>query len=104
MLSNKEIFSPRPSVKPLERVTSYKLCTLRPVKKITEVAEHFNLKGHSAFRDFKFCIFDKNLGDREIRLSIETDIMNIIRDFNHIINIKIPNFKFINNLSFSFKN
>ena len=104
MLSNKEIFSPRPSVKRLNRVPSYKICTLRPVKKITEVAEHFNLKGHSAFRDFKFCIFDKNLGDREIRLSIETDIMNIIRDFNHIINIKIPNFKFINNLSFSFKN
>ncbi len=88
-------------VKRLQKTNVFKVCPLKPLRKISEVAEHFNLKGHNKYLDLKFCIFDKNLKDREIRQSIETDLMNIIKIFKPLINRKIPNFKFVKKLCFS---
>ena len=68
---------------------------------MSEVAEHFNLKGHSKDLYFKFCIFDKDLLDKNIRQSVETDLMNILKNFGPILNKKLPNFKFVKKLCFS---
>jgi hypothetical protein len=68
-------------------------CYLKKEKKISEVAEHFNLKGHCKDLYFKFCFFDKDLQDKNIRQSVETDLMNILKNFGPILNKKIHNFK-----------
>ena len=77
------------------------MCIFKPDKKISEVAEHFNLKGHLKDLYFKFCIFENKLIEKEIRQSTETDLMNIIKCFGTILNKKIPNFKFVKKLCFS---
>ena len=50
---------------------------------------------------FRYCIFEKNLKEKDIRQSVETDLINFVKSFGEIINKKIPNFKFIKKLCFS---
>jgi len=50
------------------------------------VAEHFRLKGHILNRDFRFCIFDRNLNSKT-RLSTESDLILIFKQYTNIINI-----------------
>lgn len=69
-------------------------------KVISEVAEHFRLKGHNVDRDFKFCIFRKGIDDKKARLSIEANIIHIIMQFKPLINEKIPNLFYLKELSF----
>jgi hypothetical protein len=68
------------------------------------VAEHFRLKNHVLNRDFRFCIFNKNLINK-VRLSTESDLISIFKQFANIINIKKTSdksdFKYISFLSFS---
>ena len=59
------------------------------------VAEHFRLKEHVLSEHFRFCIFNKNL-DTNFRMSVETDLINLFRQFSTTINLK-PN---PNNLNF----
>jgi len=87
--------------KRLSRKLEFNICIFKPFKKITEVAEHFNLKDHDLNVHFKFSIFEKNLRDKVIRQSTETDIMNIVAMFGTIINRKIPNHKYIKKLCFA---
>ena len=63
--------------KRLLKTKNFNIVIFRKEKKISEVAEHFNLKGHCKDLYFKFCIFDKDLQDKNIRQSVETDLMNI---------------------------
>ena len=51
------------------------------------VAEHFRLKNHVLNRDFRFCIFNKNLINK-VRLSTESDLIFIFKQYANIINIK----------------
>ena len=69
----------------------------------SEVDMHFNLKYHNYKKHFSFYIFNKDIKDLDHRLSIETDIIHIIKENNPpIINLKIPSkvklniFRFIN--------
>ena len=39
--------------------------------------------------------------EKDIRQSVETDLINFVKNFGEIINKKIPNFKFIKKLCFS---
>jgi hypothetical protein len=94
-------FSKNHRPKRLTREKNFNICIFKPYRKITEVSEHFNLKGHNIYSHFKFCIFDKGLNDKETRLSVETDLMNIVKLFKPIINKKVPSFKFLNKLCFS---
>lgn len=87
--------------KRLMKTKNFNIVIFRKEKKISEVAEHFNLKGHCKDLYFKFCIFDKDLQDKNIRQSVETDLMNILKNFGPILNKKIPNFKFVKKLCFS---
>ncbi len=77
------------------------MCIFKQFKKISEVAEHFNLKGHDKDSHFRYCIFEKNLKKKDIRQSVETDLINFVKNFGEIINKKIPNFRFIKKLFFS---
>ena len=44
----KETFvSNKSRIKRLRKLNSYKICPFKPLRKISEVAEHFNLKGHT---------------------------------------------------------
>ena len=66
-----------------------------------EVGHHFNLNGHNYIKDFSFSIFKDNLKNKKNRLSVETDIIHIIKNFNHsIINKIIPNHYNIKTLAF----
>jgi len=66
-----------------------------------EVGYHFNLKGHNYIRDFQFSIFKDNLKKKKNRLSVETDVIHIIKRFNiSIINKIIPNHYNVNTLAF----
>ena len=87
--------------KRLLKTKNFNIVIFRKEKKISEVAEHFNLRGHCKDLYFKFCIFDKDLLDKNIRQSVETDLMNILKNFGPILNKKIPNFKFVKKLCFS---
>ena len=98
MNSNRK-HSKRP--KRLLKTKDFNVVIFRKEKKISEVAEHFNLKGHCKDLYFRFCIFEKNLLEKEIRQSVETDLMNVIKTFGSILNKKIPNFKFVKKLCFS---
>ena len=61
------------------------------VNNTNEVGYHFNLKGHNYKRDFRFFIFNDKIIDKFKRLSIETDLINIIQVFNPpIINKMVP--------------
>jgi len=79
----------------------YKLDSLVHLK---PVAEHFRLKGHILNRDFRFCIFDNNL-NQKLRLSTESDLIFIFKQYANILNIKKSSdkseFKYIYSLSFS---
>ncbi len=87
--------------KRLQKRRSFHMCIFKPRKRVTEVSEHFNLKGHDKINHFRFVIFDKNISEKELRLSVETDLMNLILNFGKILNKKVPNFKFIKKLCFS---
>ena len=59
--------------------------------KMSEVAVHFSLSGHHLDKHFKFCIFENNLINNNIRLSIETDVINLfLNSNNEILNKKKP--------------
>jgi hypothetical protein len=45
----------------------------------SEVAIHFNNTGHNYIDNFIFCIFETNVINKEIRRSIETDLINIFK-------------------------
>ena len=51
----------------------------------SEVAIHFNQTGHNYIDDFRFCIFESNVINKEIRRSIETDLINIFKNSNNKI-------------------
>lgn len=53
--------------------------------KCSETAIHFNLSGHDIKKDFRFCIFENNVNNKEIRRSIETDLMHLFKNTNNII-------------------
>ena len=55
------------------------------IDKLSEVAVHFNRSGHIIERDFRFCIFESNLINSEIRKSIETDLINIFKISSNLI-------------------
>jgi len=81
-------------------VTSLKCINLQ-----TEVAQHFNHRGHIINEHFRFSIFMSEVNDDVKRKSIETDLINILilKKIN-IINKKIPNFEYINHLTFQNQN
>ena len=68
----------------------------------SEVGLHFNLKYHNYKNHFSFYLFKKNIEDLDRRLSIETDLIHIIKE-NHppIINLKIPSKSKIKYFSFN---
>ena len=74
-----------------------------PYEKIeSEVADHFNRKGHNINMHFRFCIFEKDIVDTETRKSIETDLMHVFINMNaKILNTKIPSYFNIKKLCFS---
>jgi len=51
----------------------------------SEVAIHFNQTGHNYIDNFRFCIFETNVINKEIRRSIETDLINIFKNSNNKI-------------------
>ena len=54
-----------------------------------EVGFHFALKGHDPNKHFRFLIFDTNKNEKEIRLSVETDVISIFKMNNmNILNSK----------------
>ena len=66
-----------------------------------EVGHHFNLQGYDYIRHFQFSIFKDNLKKNNNRLSVESDIIYIVKNFNHSkINTIIPNHYKINTLAF----
>jgi hypothetical protein len=77
------------------------LKSLKYINCQSEVAQHFNLRGHNLEEHFKFTVFISNIDDDIKRKSIETDLINILilKKIN-IINKKIPNFEYINHLTF----
>jgi len=72
-----------------------------PFSRASEVAEHFNRKGHNLHRDFRFCIFDSNRSTKEERLDCETDVRHIIEMFRPTLNLKKPNHLFIKQLCYN---
>jgi hypothetical protein len=76
---------------------------IRSVSKLNEQSEtaiHFNTKDHNLQRDLEFYIFKTNLDD-SCRLSVETDLINILlRKRIPIINQKLRNQYKINHLTF----
>ena len=48
----------------------------------TEVAIHFNERGHDLESDLKFCIFECNINFDPYRKSIETDLINMFKNNN----------------------
>ena len=79
----------------------YNIKKFKPFLKIfSEVADHFNLKGHNFEKDFKFSIFKKNIKEKTLRLDIETDLSHIFELSDVIMNIKKPKHTYINNLCF----
>ena len=57
----------------------------------SEVGYHFNLKGHIIKHHFRFAIFIDKIYDKEHRLSIEADLINIFHMLQPpIINKYIP--------------
>ena len=72
------------------------------IKINSEIATHFNIKGHNFTSDLKFCIFKTNVYLVNDRLSIEADLINIFISLNlKIINNIILNLNKIKNLTFS---
>ena len=52
---------------------------------------HFNLRKHNYKKHFSFYLFKKDIEDLKQRLSIETDLIHLIKENNPpIINLKIP--------------
>ena len=71
------------------------------VKFTSEVGLHFNLKNHNYKNNLQFYVFKKNLINLEDRLSVETDLIHLIKENNPpIINLKIPSKSNIRSLSF----
>jgi hypothetical protein len=78
--------------------------SLKYINYQSEVAKHFNLKGHNISDHFSFTVFISNIDDNTKRKSIETDLINILILKNiNIINKKIPNFEYINHFTFHSK-
>ena len=50
-----------------------------------EVGYHFALRGHRIKDHFRFLIFDKNIFEKEDRLSKETDVINLFKNNNMFI-------------------
>jgi len=72
------------------------------LENMTEVAIHFNRKHHILNKHFKFYIFQKDLNDKRKRKSVETDLIHYCKALKiKILNKKIPDWKFIQKLSFS---
>ena len=81
------------------RFSTHKSCIInfKPIGKInSEVAEHFNLKGHNFKTNLKIIIFKSNIIDDDIRKSIEDELM-FICDYSgtSLINIKRRNLHFV---------
>jgi hypothetical protein len=72
------------------------------IKCTSEVGMHFNLRRHNYRKHFSFYLFKKDIEDLKHRLSIETDLIHIIKEYNPpIVNLKIPSKSKI--IFFSFK-
>ena len=72
------------------------------IKKFSEVAIYFNLKGHNFKNDLKFHIYKKKFENFKDRLSLESDLINIFLSLNmKIIDAKIPSTYSISKLSFT---
>ena len=66
----------------------------------SEVSNHFNLKNHDVNLHFSFFILKYGLIDEQIRFSIETDFIHIVKSLNNkIINAFVP---YMNNIKFIF--
>ncbi len=50
------------------------------INKKSEVAIHFNNRGHNILEHFKFIIFENNVIDKKIRRSIECDLINLFKN------------------------
>ena len=74
--------------------------TLINFDNLSEVAVHFNKKGHNTERDFRFCVFENNVNNESYRKSIETDLINLFVKTNTIINVKKPSIKTIKYFTF----
>ena len=71
------------------------------LEKKSEVSIHFNKKGHFLEKHFKFIIIQKDLIDKTLRKSIETDLINVFIKLKiKILNLKIPNTKYIKTFTF----
>ena len=71
------------------------------LEKKSEVSNHFNKKGHFLEKHFKFIILQKDLIDKTLRKSIETDLINVFLKLKiKILNRKIPNMKYIKAFTF----
>jgi hypothetical protein len=78
------------------------LTSLKCINFHSEVAQHFNHKGHNISEHFRFTIFVSDVNDDMKRKSIETDVINVlILKKIKLMNMKIPNFDCINHLTFS---
>ena len=71
------------------------------INETSEVGYHFNLKGHNFQRDFQYFIFKDNIRDKYDRLSIENDLIHIVKSFNPpVINRVIPSIYKLKTLAF----
>ena len=48
----------------------------------SEIALHFNETGHNYINDFKFIIFHSNVTNDKYRKSIETDLIQMFKNFD----------------------
>ena len=68
----------------------------------TEVAVHFNKKGHCLKDDLKFFILAKGIKNKIDRKSMETDLINVFKDLGiNILNKKQPKSKYIKKIFFA---
>ena len=71
------------------------------LESFSETAVHFNETGHNVYDDFKFVVFETNVINKELRLSIETDLINLFNKLNiKILNSLIPSKNKISYLTF----
>jgi hypothetical protein len=62
-----------------EYVSKY-VTSIININKKSEVAIHFNNRGHNTLEHFKFIIFENNVIDKKIRRSIECDLINLFKN------------------------
>ena len=86
-------------------INSFKYNISRSISNLdtkSEVAVHFNRRGHSLINDLSFSVFTKDILNLVERKSIESDLINIFKDLKiKILNKKQPKIKHIKNICFA---